>query len=194
MNARALLHAGYELAPIFIFFIAGQLVPFLTAVWIFVVATAVSLVLGWTVSRHIPIMPLASALLSIGAGILTVYFNQPNAIILADTIWYWGLAIVVAVGFFTPKHFFEYMFDEAFAMQRVGWVKHARRWFVMLIIAGAANEYIRIMMTPEFWIDYRFTKVILLTIFGFYQFSLARKYRIKGESNQWGFRIAPVKL
>ncbi len=82
------------------------------------------------------------------------------------------------------------MFDKTFAITKAGWTRLSWRWFTVLILAGFANEYVRIMMTPEFWIDYRFTKILLLMAFSFYQFTLARRYRIEGESNAWGLRRA----
>ena len=177
-----------EFFPIIAFFIAGQIYSFEEAVMVLLIATIFSLAVAWLHHRRIPIMPLASSVLVLITGTLTIYFNKPDAIILGDTIWFWGLAILIIVCFRKQPHLLERMFGRAFAISRTGWTQLSWRWLVVLILAGAANEYVRIMMTPEFWIDYRFVKILLIMVFSLYQFTLARKYRIEGESNSWGVR------
>jgi intracellular septation protein len=134
-------------------------------------------------------MPLASGALVLLTAGFTLIFKNPDAIILADTIYFWGTALAIIVGFWRPKHLLEHTFDKTFAITKEGWDKLSVRWVVVLIIAGGANEYVRIFFTPEFWVDYRFTKILIITAFSFYQFTLARTYRIKGESNGWGLRV-----
>jgi len=189
MNTGAAVQIFYEFAPLVTFFIAGQVLPFYGAVFALLVATIISIIIAWTYHRQVPVMPLASGSLVLITGTLTLYFNQPDAIILADTIYFWGLALAIALGFRQQKHVLEHMFDKTFAITKAGWTRLSWRWFTVLILAGFANEYVRIMMTPEFWIDYRFTKILIIAAFSFYQFTLARKYRIEGEANTWGLRI-----
>jgi intracellular septation protein len=189
MNTGAAVQIFYEFAPLVTFFIAGQVLSFSGAVLALIIATTVSIIIAWVYHRHIPIMPLASGSLVLLTGALTLYFNQPDAIIFADTIYFWGLAAAILVGFKQKKHILERMFDKTFAITKAGWDRLSWRWFAVLILAGFANEYVRIMMTPEFWIDYRFTKIIIIAAFSFYQFTLARQYKIEGESNAWGLRV-----
>jgi intracellular septation protein len=188
MNVGAAIQVFYEFAPLVTFFVAGQVLPFSGAVLALIIATAISIVIAWVYHRQVPIMPLASGALVLITGTITIYFNQPNAIILADTIYFWGLAGAILVGFYQKRHILQRMFDKTFAITQVGWNKLSSRWFTILILAGFANEYVRLTTTPEFWIDYRFTKILLLAGFSFYQFTLARRYRIESESNSWGLR------
>jgi len=189
MNIGAAIQIFYEFAPLVTFFIAGQVLPFSGAVLALIIATVISIIIAWTYHKHVPIMPLASGSLVLLTGTMTLYFNQPDAIIFADTIYFWGLATAILIGFRQKKHILERMFDKTFAITKEGWTRLSWRWFTVLILAGFANEYVRIMLTPEFWIDYRFTKILIIAAFSFYQFTLARTYRIEGESNSWGLRI-----
>lgn len=188
MNPGAIIQIMYEFAPVVAFFVAGQVLPFAGAVLVLVISTLCSLALAWGYHRNIPLIPLASGALVLVTGVMTIYFDQPDAIILADTIYFWGLAVAILIGFRQKKHVLERMLDKTFAITAAGWRKLSWRWFVVLALAGVANEYVRIMLTPEFWIDYRFTKIMLIMAFSFYQFTLARRYRIEGESNSWGLR------
>lgn len=192
MTPGAIVQILYEFGPVVAFFLAGRFGTFTEAVITLVIATCISIMIAWTYHRHLPFMPLASGALVIGSGVFTIFFNQPDAIILADTIYFWGLAAAILVGFWRPTHMLEHMFDKTFAITKAGWDKLSMRWCTVLIIAGFANEYVRIFMTPEFWIDYRFTKIMIITAFSFYQFTLARKYRIEGESNSWGLRTKAI--
>ena len=192
MTRGALVQICYEFAPVGAFFLAGQLVPFAQAVLILVISTVLSIIVAWLYHRTVPVIPLLSGVLVVITGVLTIYFNKPDAIILADTIWFWGLAAAIAVGFYQKAHLLERMFSKTFALTQTGWRKLSIRWMIVLLLAGLANEYVRLMMTPEFWIDYRFTKIMVIMLFSLYQFRLARRYRIEGESNPWGLRIRPV--
>jgi intracellular septation protein len=188
MKAGAAIQLSYEFAPVVAFFVAGQIFSFTGAVLALLITTSISLCIAWTYHRQVPLIPLASGALVIITGALTVFFNKPDAIILADTIYFWGLAVAIAAGFRTKKHVLERMFDKTFAITHKGWKKLSLRWMFVLIIAGIGNEYVRIFMTPEFWIDYRFTKILLIMLFSIYQFRLAKRYRIAGESTTWGLR------
>lgn len=189
MSRSAIIQTTYEFAPVVTFFVTGQFLPFSQAVLALLAATTVSLALAWSHHRQLPIMPLLSGGLTLITGTITVYFNQPDAIIIADTIYFWGLAAAILIGFKTKRHMLERMFDKTFAITKAGWTRLSWRWFVVLVLAGLANEYVRLMMSPEFWIDYRFTKIMIIAAFSFYQFTLARRYRIEGESNSWGLRV-----
>lgn len=192
MTPGALIQTFYEVMPIVAFFVAGQVLPFSGAVLVLLIATLVSTATAWLYHKQLPILPLASGALVLITGTMTLYFKQPDAIIIADTIWFWGLAIAIVVGFYREKHLIEHMFDRTFAITKAGWRKLSFRWLKVMVLAGAANEYVRITMSPEFWIDYRFTKILFITGFAMYQFRLARKYRIEGEANSWGLRTKPL--
>ena len=188
MTPGAIIQTVYEFAPVVAFFVAGQLLPFSGAVLVLIITTLLSVVVAWSYHRQVPVMPLATGTLVLITGGITLYYNQPDVIIFADTIYFWGLAAGIMIGFYQKTHLLERMFDKTFAITKEGWRKLSIRWVVVLVLAGLANEYVRIFMTPEFWIDYRFTKVLLIAAFSFYQFTLAARYRIEGQSNAWGLR------
>lgn len=189
MTRGALVQMFSEFFPILAFFVAGQLYPFTTAVSILVSTTLLSLVLSLWYLRHWPVMPIVSGIIVIVTGGITVLYDQPDAIIFADTLYFFLLALFIALGFTQQRHFLERVFDATFAMTREGWHKLSVRWLVLLVVAGIANEIVRILMTPEFWVDYKFTKVLLISAFAAFQFRLARRYRLPGESNRFGLRV-----
>lgn len=189
MKLGSIIQVTAEFGPIVAFFVAGQLLTFTQAVWVLVLTTTASLLVSWYYHRQWPLVPVASALLVIVAGSLTIYFDMPNAIIFSDTIYFWGLAAAIGIGLLRGRYVLERVFNQTFAISPAGWRLVSYQWITLLFIAGAGNEYVRIAMTPEFWIDYKFVKVILMVTFFFLQVAYARKYRIVSETNQWGLRI-----
>ena len=190
MTRRAVVQVSTEFAPIFAFFLAGQFLPFEPAVLVLIAVTVACLVISRWYLGQVPVLPLWSGLIVIVTGALTVYFHVPDAIIFADTMYYLAFAGLIAAGFYRSEHFLERVFNATFAVTREGWQKLSWRWLWIFVAAAIANEYVRIMLTPEFWIDYKFSKVLLITAFAAYQVTLARKYRLPEAANTWGFRTA----
>ena len=74
-------------------------------------------------------------------------------------------------------------------MSAKGWYILARRWVLIFLLGGILNELVRQFGTPDLWVHFKVLKVITVACFGFYQFTLSKKYRIPEESNEWGLRI-----
>lgn len=175
-----------------LFFVAGQIYPFEAAAAILVISTIVSISYTLWYENRIPMLPFVSAIIVIILGCITVFFHKPDAIIFADTIYYFMIAIGIALGLYFNKLILKTLFNPVFAMSDEGWRLLSWRWLTILLIAGSANEAVRIIATPEFWIDFRAAKIGVLMLFAFYQFRLSRRYRIPEESNSWGLRTVPI--
>lgn len=189
MNRNGIIQAICEFSPVLAFFIAGQIIPFIPAVTVLLSTTIICFFVSLVVIRQIPLLPLLSTAITVIAAVLTIFFAKEQAIILADTVYFFGLAFLITIGFTQQKHFLERVFGITFAITKRGWGLLSWRWLILLLTAGAGNELVRFFATPEFWIDYRSTKIVLITLFAFYQFRLAQKHRIPNESNRWGLRI-----
>ena len=189
MTRAAAVNLLSEFAPVLAFFIAGQFYDFFTATAILLGFTVVSLAATWIQDRSIAFFPIFSGVLVIGSGLITLYFKAPDALIFSDTLYYFAIAGVIGVGLPRHKYFLKWIFQRTFAMADIGWEILSYRWMYMFVAAGIGNEIVRIFLTPEVWVDYKFVKVLLLAGFGFYQFTLSRRYRLPDVSNEWGLRI-----
>ena len=181
-------HVLAEFGPVFAFFVAGQFFSFFTATAILIVTTSIAFCVSWRRDRRIPVMPFISGLFVVIAGIITLLYRAPDALILSDSLYYFAIAGIIGAGYIFKKFVLKLFFDCLFAMSNEGWHTLSLRWFYLCILAGVLNEIVRWNMSPEFWIDYKFAKLIVITLFGFYQFTVARRYRIPEESNEWGVR------
>jgi len=188
MNTKAILHLVNEFAPIIAFFISAQLFSFFVATGVLVVTTIMALSIGWVFEKRFPIIPIISGFFVIISGIITLVYQEPDALIFADSLYYFSMGIAILVGLFFKKNLLKKIFYSTFAMEDIGWLLLAQRWIIIFLLSGTINEIARHTMSPEQWVHFKVLKVISITIFGFYQFTLSKKYRIPGESNSWGLR------
>ena len=188
MTKAAVINLLTEFFPVLVFFIAGQFYSFFVATALLIVLTILSLIVSWLHDRSIAFFPLFSAVFVVISGIVTLYLKEPDALIFADSVYYFFVAGLIVGGLLQQKLFLKWLFSRTFAMYDEGWRILSLRWMYAFVLAGIGNEFVRIFFTPEVWVDYKFVKVILIAIFGFYQFTLSKRYRIIEESNKWGLR------
>lgn len=194
MYRTTYIQTATEFLPIVAFFVTGQLYSFLTATIVLMIGATFSLIISLLYLKNIPYLPLFSATVAMFFGGISIWLTDPDIIIFADTFYFLALAAVICAGFYQERHFLERVFHNTFAIHPEGWRILSQRWLVVLIIVSIGNEIVRILYTPEIWIDYRLIEIALLFAFAFYQFRLSARYRIDGESNSFGLRITPQPI
>lgn len=191
MNLSTRLVLGAEFGPIVLFFVAGRLTDFYTAVAILVGSTILAIAFNWWLERRIPWLPVLSAIFVVFGGTITLVWSNPDAIIITDTLYYLTASTALGISLWRGTPLLRTLFDGVFALKESGWFLLTWRWCLFLLCAAAANELARYLLTPEAWIDYRFVKTILITSFACYQLTLSQRYRLQAESNRFGFRTSP---
>jgi intracellular septation protein len=188
MTHKALLHLVNEFAPVIGFFIAAQLFDFYIATAVLIVSTIAALSAGWYFERRFPILPIISGCFVIISGLITIFYKAPDALIFADSLYYILMGFTIGIGLLFKVNILKLIFESTFAMSDEGWRILAIRWVTIFLLAGAANEVARFALSPEEWVNFKFLKVVTVGVFGMYQFTLSRRYRLEGESNAWGIR------
>lgn len=178
-----------ELAPLFIFFSIGQLLPFLDAVLVYLVATTITITVIWTIARRISYLALIFGAVIIGAGSLSIWFNNPDILLLSDTLYYVGASILLYVLALRQRNMMKFLFDSVFGMNAAGWDILNKRWMYALLLAGISNELVRQLGTTDDWLWFQLIRTLALLIFATYQFTLTKKYRLPQETNHWGVRV-----
>jgi intracellular septation protein len=187
MFKKALLNLAIELGPIIGFLILVESIDFIVATGWFVVFTALSIALAYYKRRKLAFFPLIVAISVIIFGVLTLYFRDPFFFIFKDTVY--NLTFGIAIFAFLTKDIIilKVFFQEVFAMSDTGWVILSKRWGILFLLLAFANEGIRGFLTPEQWALYKLLATSVTTIFGVYQFTLTKKYRLP-EASSWGLR------
>lgn len=189
MTRAAITHLLTEFGPVTAFFIAAQFTSFFTATAILLGSTIITLGLSWCYERRVALMPLIASLFVIIPGYMTFQFKNEGFLIFGDSLFYFLMAAAVGSGLLINKLILKSIFEATFAMSDIGWKILSIRWVLILTLAGIGNELVRIYFTPEIWVNYKLVKIILLVLFGVWQFYLARQHRLPGISNAWGLRL-----
>lgn len=192
-SRRATIHLITEFVPVLAFFLAGNFLDLRSATIILITSTIGSLIIGLWCAGRIPVLPVVSTIFVLISGGISLREHTAEALIVADSLYYFLLAGVVAGSLSLKRNLLKLVFSHTFAITDEGWNIVAIRWITIFIIAGAANEWVRIALSPEAWFDFRFMKVLTITAFGIWQMRIARKYRIPEYSNAWGLRTAEPK-
>lgn len=180
---------GIEFGPIISFFLTSDTLGFMPASIIFVSLTALALVVAYIKDRRIALFPLVAGLSVIGFGALTIFLDDPFYLIIKDTVYNGGFALVIAIGLYVyGQPILKNLFSALFCMTDKGWMTLSRRWMVMFIILTAGNEVARHLLVSNEWVVYKMGATLVTIVFGFYQLTLSKKERLP-HSNKWGMNI-----
>ncbi len=166
---------------------------FIFSTGVFVVLTLIAILVGYIKDKSTTLFPLIAALAIVSFGTATVIFKNPMIFIIKDTV-YNGLFSVFLFGgvIISGKGFLKPLFRPLFDMQDRGWYILSIRWALMFLILAVLNEIIW-RGAIDWWVRYKFLATLATFIFGFYQFTLARKYR-NPSASPWGMRIDNKKI
>ena len=187
MFKKALLNIAIELGPTIGFLILVESIDFIVATGWFVAFTVASLSLAFYKRRTLALFPLIVALSVVIFGALTLYFHDPFFFILKDTVY--NLVFGIAIFIFLAQDIIllKVFFQEVFAISDSGWMILSKRWGILFLLLAFSNECVRSFLTPEQWALYKLMATSITTLFGVYQFTLTKKYRLP-EASPWGLR------
>jgi intracellular septation protein len=141
----------------------------------------------------LPWFPLWSASFVLIFGGATIYYADPQWIIVKDSIYdgLFGFIILVSLAF--RKNLLRKFFMPLFAITDRGWYILAVRWALFFLASAALNEIIRRLVSPEVWVFYKIANTLVLIMFGLYQLRLTGRERLSEESNWLGLRLKTQK-
>lgn len=178
-----------EFGPNLVFFLAFHEAGFIAAAKILMAMNLVVLFYTLLVRKHVAIFPLASGALIISFGLLTVYFDDPQWLIIETSLYNGLFASAIFLSLARGKNLLEVLFGELFALSSRGWRTLTLRWGYFFVLQVVGNELVRLTFSTEIWVNYRLVMTFVLLVFGFSQIPMARRERIIAESNRWGLRI-----
>lgn len=148
------------------------------------VAVAVS---KWKLGRVSPMLWL-SAVLVVGFGALTVYFNDESFIQIKPTIIYTGFAVLLLGGWMTGRPLLRYLLQAAYdGLDETGWMKLSRNWGLFFAAMALINEGLRYSLDFETWLTVKVWGVTALSfLFAMSQIPMLLKHGlalegVKGE-------------
>jgi intracellular septation protein len=187
-----------DLGPLVLFFVANSrpalfaplLSPFLSqslltgehagifvATAVFIPAILAALAVSYAKTRHLPVMPVVSAVIVVVFGGLTLFLQNETFIKLKPTIAYLLFAGVLLGGLAFRKPLLGMVFDSVFNLTTEGWRKLTLRWALFFLFLAALNEIVWRNFSTDAWVSFKVFGFLPLTfIFALAQYPLLQRY------------------
>lgn len=155
------LSFALDFGPLLIFFLvykfgAPEGSPITAAIYgtiAFMVAIVIAMVVSkWKLGKISPMMWM-SAILILGFGALTIYFNDPRFIQHKPTIIYAGFALILFGGLLRGKAMLKSLLQAAFeGLNNEGWLKLSRNWGIFFAVMAVVNELMVATLDFDWWL------------------------------------------
>jgi intracellular septation protein len=193
-----------EMGPLILFFLAnskpalfqGLMGPFLpagitpektailTATGVLMIAALAALLVSWLLTRHLPVMPVVTAIAVTVFGALTFVFQDKSFIQIKLTVidCLFGAALLGGLAF--GKLLLPVVFDSVMHLDEAGWRKLTIRWGLFFFALAGMNEILRHSLSWDNWVKFKAFGVLVLTaVFAVAQTPLILKHEIKPEAD-----------
>lgn len=207
-KVNPLLKLVLEMGPLVLFFLAnskpdlfhwlvGPFVPqgttpektaILTSTGVLMAAVVSALIASWVLTRHLPIMPIVTAIAVLFFGALTFVFQDKTFIQIKPTIVnaLFGVALLGSLAF--GKLLLPAALDSVLHLDEEGWRKLTFRWGLFFFVLAGLNEFVRLTQSWDFWAGFKSFGIMPLTIiFALAQTPLIMKHEIKPEAEEEHF-------
>ena len=186
MAARAKLNPYLKIAldigPLILFFAANSKFGIYAATGAFMVAVLAALAVSYAITRHLPLMPMITAVVVLVFGGLTIVLHDELFIKLKPTIIYVLFGGLLLGGLAFGKPLLGVVFDSVFHLTQEGWRKLTWRWAIFFLVLAVLNEIVWRTQTTDFWVSFKVLGVVPLTfLFGAAQYPLLMKYSADTE-------------
>ena len=176
------LKIALDLGPLVLFFIANSRLGIFGATAVFMIATVLALAIGYLLTRHIPIMPLVSAIIVLVFGSLTLYLQDDTFIKIKPTIIYVMFGAILLGGQIMGKPLLATVFDQVFHLNSEGWRKLTIRWAVFFFALAVLNEIVWRTQSTDLWVKFKTFGFLPLTLlFALAQAPLIMRYESKED-------------
>ena len=174
------LKLAFDLGPLVLFFFANSRYGIFVATGTFMVAVLAALAASYAMTRHLPIMPVVTAIIVIVFGGLTLILHNDLFIKIKPTIIYVLFGAVLLGGLLFGKSFLGIVFDSLFHLTDEGWRKLTLRWALFFLVLAVLNEIVWRSTSTDVWVDFKVFGVMPLTlVFGALQYPLLKKYAVE---------------
>jgi intracellular septation protein len=171
------LKLALDLGPLVLFFFANSRYGIFAATAVFMVAILIALAISYALTRHLPVMPMVSAVVVVVFGGLTLILQDELFIKLKPTIIYLLFAGTLLGGLALRKPLLGMVFDSVFHLTEEGWRKLTLRWALFFLLLAVLNEIVWRTQSTDFWVSFKVFGVLPLTlIFALLQYPLLQKY------------------
>ena len=136
----------------------------------------------WALTGHVSKMQIATAVLVVVFGGLTVWLNDDRFFKMKPTFIYALFALILGVGLLRRRSYLQFVLEEAVPLEREGWMILTRRVMIFFIALAILNEVIWRTMSTDMWVNFK-TFGLTIAIFAFFmsQNGLFKRYAIEAK-------------
>ena len=177
------LKLALEMGPLVLFFLANAKFGIFIATGVLMVGVVAALAVSWFMTRHVPIMPLVTAVAVLFFGALTFIFQDELFIKMKPTIVNAIFGSALLIGLAMGKPLLPIVLDSMMRLTEVGWRILTLRWGIFFFLLAGLNELVWRTQTTDFWVNFKVFGTMPITIvFALSQIPLMMKYEIKDEN------------
>ena len=176
------LKLALEMGPLVLFFFTNYKFGIFPATGVLMAAVVTALAISYYLTRHLPVMPVVTAVFVLIFGGLTFLFNDDLFIKLKPTIvnCLFGAALLGALAM--GKSLLPVLLDSVLQLTEEGWRKLTLRWGLFFFALAAINEIVWRNFPTDAWVNFKVWGVMPLTIvFALTQVPLILKYELKKD-------------
>lgn len=163
--------------------LAGPNAGLFTATAVLIPAVLVALVVSYLRTRHLPVMPLVTAILVVIFGALTLYLQNPSFIKMKPTVLYAAFGLALIGGLFFDRPLLPIILDNALSLTERGWRILTWRWAIFFFALAIANEIVWRTQSNDTWVFFKFPgTVVIIFLFTMAQVPLMLRHEIKEET------------
>lgn len=189
-----------DYGPLLVFFLAYKLAGSglqgtLVATMAFMVAAAVSIIVGLTVVKRVSPMVWFSTILIIGFGAITLYLRDARFIQMKPTIVYLLFAGLILGGLLKKKAVLRWLFGPVFpGLTDEGWLKLSRNWGLFFLVLAGANEVMRAALSFDTWLTLKVWGMSAVSfLFAIANMPMLLKHGLDPERKSDVIKDAPVE-
>lgn len=166
-----------DLGPLLVFFAANSRFGIFAATGAFMAAILLALAVSYALTRHLPMMPLITAIVVVVFGTLTLVLHDELFIKLKPTIIYVLFGGILLGGLAFGKSLLGVVFDSVFHLTEEGWRRLTLRWALFFLALAVLNEIVWRTQSTDVWVRFKVFGVVPLTfVFAALQYPLLTKF------------------
>jgi intracellular septation protein len=171
-----------EMGPLVLFFLTNAKFGIFIATGVLMVGVVAALAASWLLTRHVPIMPLVTAVAVLIFGGLTFIFQDELFIKMKPTIVNTIFGSVLLIALAMGKPLLPVVLDSMMRLTETGWKILTLRWGLFFFVLAGINEVVWRTQTTDFWVSFKvFGTMPLTVVFALAQLPLMMKHELKDE-------------
>jgi intracellular septation protein len=171
-----------EMGPLVLFFLTNAKFGIFIATGVLMVGVVAALAASWLLTRHLPIMPLVTAVAVLVFGGLTFIFQDELFIKMKPTIVNTIFGSVLLIALAMGKPLLPVVLDSVMRLTETGWKILTLRWGLFFFLLAGLNEVVWRTQTTDFWVSFKvFGTMPITVVFALAQIPLMMKYELKDE-------------